>query len=286
VADDRRGRCDLVLADQAVDETLRRVGSLPLESWEMWLDYCGGGGGGRGRLGRGDSSILGEGRDRFNWKQSYGTVSKYLSSAIWGDDEWVLDVTKRKLELQMQTAPLDFNDDTDNEQVEEETRLQLDMGKAVVRDKDVVIDLLRSTLPSLLLIQLITTVINTSLNQLYNGGGNDLAILSTKAMFDLTSSMSIDDFMKIGVDLSLDILTSGLVLFIGHIVVVLPMVRIILTERDDQLARGIDLACEIAAETAARDEDKSVQGSGGRVVAVLGLLHLNGVARRLIEGAE
>jgi len=58
--------CDLVLADQSVDETLRRVGSLPSESWKMWLDFWDGGGRGKSEFsGRCTESVS---VDRFNWE--------------------------------------------------------------------------------------------------------------------------------------------------------------------------------------------------------------------------
>jgi len=179
--------------------------------------------------------------------------------------------------------------DNDDAQEEENTMLQLDMGRTIVRDKDVVMDLIRSTLPSLLFIEFITAAINASLEHLFGSGGGDgdgiyLATLSFNAIFDMTALMTTNDSMNNGIDLLLNIITSVLAIFLGYTAVVLPMVRIILTERDDQLARGVSAACYIAAEKASRDEEEN-QG-GGRVVAVLGLLHLNGVAKRLIDTFE
>ena len=56
--------------------------------------------------------------------------------------------------------------------------------------------------------------------------------------------------------------------------VALPASRVILRERDDRLAQGIRDACHVATRKAP---------NGGRVVAVLGLLHVNGVAQRLLD---
>jgi pheromone shutdown protein TraB len=58
----------------------------------------------------------------------------------------------------------------------------------------------------------------------------------------------------------------------GYFGLVLPAVRIILTERDEILTEGIKASCRRA-------------GKGGRVVAVLGLLHVNGVAQRMLTAA-
>ena len=63
------------------------------------------------------------------------------------------------------------------------------------------------------------------------------------------------------------------IILLGYMSVALPATRVVLRERDDHLATGIRAACRIAP-------------SGGRVVAVLGLLHVNGVARRLLDGVE
>ena len=66
--------------------------------------------------------------------------------------------------------------------------------------------------------------------------------------------------------------------FLGYVLVALPTSRIILSERDDQLAKGIEDACKFASEkrSGANDDD-----NGGRVVCVLGFLHVNGVAKKL-----
>jgi hypothetical protein len=60
------------------------------------------------------------------------------------------------------------------------------------------------------------------------------------------------------------------ILTLGHVTLALPAIRVILTERDEILTEGIREACVRA-------------GPGGRVVAVLGLLHVNGIAKRMME---
>lgn len=64
-------------------------------------------------------------------------------------------------------------------------------------------------------------------------------------------------------------IASAGVLSMGYLGLVLPVVSVILTERDEILTQGIQAACRRA-------------GKGGRVVAVLGLLHVNGVAKRMM----
>jgi pheromone shutdown protein TraB len=60
------------------------------------------------------------------------------------------------------------------------------------------------------------------------------------------------------------------VIFSSFVGLTLPAVKVIITERDVVLTNGIQAACKQA-------------GDGGRVVAVLGFLHVNGVAKRMIE---
>lgn len=64
-------------------------------------------------------------------------------------------------------------------------------------------------------------------------------------------------------------LASAVILSIGYLGLALPAVGVVLTERDEILTAGIQAACRRA-------------GPGGRVVAVLGLLHVNGVAKQML----
>ncbi len=64
-------------------------------------------------------------------------------------------------------------------------------------------------------------------------------------------------------------LASAGILSLGYLGLALSAVSVILTERDEILTTGIKAACRRA-------------GEGGRVVAVLGLLHVNGVAKRML----
>jgi pheromone shutdown protein TraB len=75
-----------------------------------------------------------------------------------------------------------------------------------------------------------------------------------------------------------ELVSSVAVLVVGFILLALPAVRVILRERDEYLERGIRAACRLAASKSESDQ--------GRVVAVLGLLHVNGVAKRLVDKGE
>jgi len=63
------------------------------------------------------------------------------------------------------------------------------------------------------------------------------------------------------------------ILAVSYLGLALPAVGVVLTERDEILTRGIQAACQRA-------------GEGGRVVAVLGLLHVNGVTKRMLKDKE
>jgi hypothetical protein len=58
-------------------------------------------------------------------------------------------------------------------------------------------------------------------------------------------------------------------ILLTYLTVALPATQIILSERDDRLAAGVRSACALA-------------GGTGRVVAVFGFLHVNGVAERIL----
>jgi biopolymer transport protein ExbD len=68
------------------------------------------------------------------------------------------------------------------------------------------------------------------------------------------------------------------ILAIGYISVALPAARVVLRERDDQLTAGIQQACRLAVQ-------QNGNNSTPKVVAVLGLLHVNGVAQRILSSA-
>jgi pheromone shutdown protein TraB len=86
--------------------------------------------------------------------------------------------------------------------------------------------------------------------------------------------------------LSLAVMASNFsFLLFCYLAVALPATRVIIRERDDRLTEGIQAACRLAAiRVAAENKDGSSSSSSkGRVVAVLGLLHVNGVAKRLLS---
>ena len=81
-------------------------------------------------------------------------------------------------------------------------------------------------------------------------------------------------------------LSSAIVLILGYIFLAIPVGKVIIHERDDQLAKGIAAACNEIAINQCNNDDGNHDNTRakGRVVAVLGLLHVNGVTKRLLEG--
>ncbi len=237
----RINRVDVILADRIVDETLRRVGDLPSVSLEMFQEYLSGG---------------------FNWDNTYGAQAQVLKNAIIGNDDSLSNDESKPIQ-------------------------QVNLGKALVRNSQVVQDLARLTIPTFVLLQLANL-------SLFNGlpligmagaddtsgiGGGEVSFSSSDVMLDTLSMMSIGDWGQLTGDIAFEFISSGLILLLGYVLVALPTVKLILTERDEQLAKGIHDACRIASLKRENDMENS---GPGRVVAVLGFLHVNGV-RSLLQ---
>jgi len=213
-------RCDVILADRMVDETLRRVGELPSISLEMVQNFL-------------DSG--------FNWEETYGKEAQVLKNAVSGNGE-----------------------------------LEVDMAKALFRSNDVVIDLARLTLPTFIFIEGINVLFGSAFNRFNPIAAADLSVSLGSLFVDLASTMTVIDWNSFAGDFAFELLSNALQLFLGYILLALPASRVILSERDHQLTKGIDDACKFAAK-------KNIDGKGGRVVCVLGMLHVNGVAKKIMQ---
>jgi len=174
-----------------------------------------------------------------DWEQNYGKEAKVLKSAVSGNGEF-----------------------------------EVDMAKALFRRTDVIIDLARLTLPTFIFIEAANVMLGSILHSLDPIAPESISMGSL--MVDLASSMTLEDWNSFAGDVVFEVVSSALVLFLGFMFVALPTSKVILSERDDQLTKGIEDACRFAAE-------KNTNGEGGRVVCVLGLLHVNGVARQILK---
>lgn len=179
---------DIVLADQTVDDTLEKLGSLPQVSADLLNQFV-----------------------NHGWADSYGREAGALRVALWD---------------------------------------RLTLPSYMMRSRSAVRDLVRMTIPPVLLIQAVARGLHTAL--------------------EAAGMEGIDSFpTDTSTDLGLLALNAG-ILVLGYLFVVLPAVKVVLRERDEYLVLGIRSACERAAD-------------GSRVVAVLGLLHVNGVAKKLAD---
>jgi hypothetical protein len=206
--------CDIVLADQNVDETLRRIGNLPQVAFDIWTHPA-----------------------------TLGDDSAALLGAIMGFSEY--------------------------------EPYQVSIGKVMVRNTEAVQDLFRLTLPPFLLATGMAAVLSHALYDadaaaLYNTMADNSFVVSSPSTVDSSTGAVLWNAVP-------HVLVRAMALGLGYVGVALPAARVILAERDDILTTGIQAACRLAAAKHEKD------GKRGRVVAVLGLLHVNGVARRMLS---
>jgi pheromone shutdown protein TraB len=195
--------CDVILADQDVSETLRRIGQLPQVSWNMLQDWIQSG----------------------SWQQTMEPEARSLHTAIFGNER---------------LRPF-----------------QLRIMEVLVRNRAVIQDILRVSAPSIILGYLTLTL---------------LANIVPTSPAEASDSLSL---VSSGTNMMAEALANLALLILGYVTVLLPATRVILSERDDQLYKGIKAACRVAS---------TKRGHGnGRVLSVVGLLHVNGIAERLLS---
>lgn len=204
-------KVDVVLADQTVDETLRKVGNLPSISMSML----------------------------FQEKRLPLYESNALTTAILGDDK-------------LRTH-------------------QVNMGHVLSRNDAVVQELLKLTLPPLSLAFLAGFTADKLVSTIFS--------VPTTTQIPWWTLLQDFDVTELWNMVGMDLVSSAFVLMLGYVALALPATRVILCERDDQLTQGIRAACKSASKNKKSNEN-------ARVVAVLGLLHVNGVAKRLLQQQE
>lgn len=203
--------CDIILADQNVDETLDKVGNLFAISVQMWQTYW-----------------------KHGWEASFGREAAALGRAVWGGG-----------------SP------------QEES---LNLWDFCTRNTESIRDMVRLLVPPAVMLQVIVVTINQGMAWLATQSTGNAEVLLDALNAD-TASMTLSDSLSV-LAMNSSILTAG------YLFMALPAVRVILRERDDTLTQGIRQACRVAAA-------KAGDNQRGRVVAVLGLLHVNGIAERL-----
>ena len=199
-------------------------------------------------------------QQKCNWDRTYGVDANVISTAIFGDERL------------------------------KQTGKQIDMRKVLTRNEDVKNDLVRLILPTFVLTQSAVLLFNGSLFALVDimdSSSSSLSSISDLGMhLDVYFLMTETDLRNLFVELLIEVVTSSIILLVGYVTLALPAVRVILTERDVQLTEAVVSACKVATEKHYCNEDNEDDRSTKRtrrVVAILGLLHVNGIAKKLIE---
>ena len=239
--------CDIILADQLVDETVEKVGKLPRVIRSMLHEIMVSGGNNSGD----------NGFKEFQWVK----MAKALRTALVGDP------TLRPTN-------------------------QVNVGQVMTRNVAVIQELSRLMVPPVLLTQLTLTIFNDILlpaipiePALAETSAAQVSSMPSSFLWDPTTlSLNFNslDPVALVMDALPHVIVLTIMLSISYALLAVPVAQVILYERDDQLTDGIRSACRLAASKHQGSRGSDESGSPGRVVAVLGLLHINGVAQRLL----
>ena len=140
---------------------------------------------------------------------------------------------------------------------------QVTLPSFLTRSNAAIKDLLRLTLTPIIALQALNIVLTESMASLLTL--NPAFAAATDAS-PVAETGAADPVAAIAVTVA-----NAALLVLAYLSVALPATRVVIRERDDVLTAGIRAACQQLAPP------------GGRVVAVLGLLHVNGVAQRLLR---
>lgn len=215
------------------------------------------------KIGNLPATSLGMWRDLLqtrNWHDTFGQEAAALQTAVLGNDEF--------------------------------RPQQVSLPAFLTRSQAALQEMVRSTLPSFLLLQTFVASANTAAERLVLN-----PVVAAASAF-ATDSASATASLPPAQDLVLqqaDMLTSaasatansaslGLAVFnvailvMTYLSVALPGARVVIRERDERLTAGIQQACRLAVQ-----EKGTTNSTPPKVVAVLGLLHVNGVAQRILS---
>jgi len=215
----------------------------------------------------------------------WGNDARALGTAVWGRDYY------------------DDDDVADGSSATRSVRL----WEFMTRNPAAVRDLARLTLPPFVLWQsleafrfLLQQSSAASYAMMAASGGAAADPVAVDSIPAALAGAAVLDASAAVPDALLNVASSLLVLGLSYSILVLPAVRVVLCERDDCLADGIRAACRLAAESKTNEQNEQLSPNDaaaesfpegrqqpynqqGRVVAVLGLLHVNGVAERLLR---
>lgn len=224
----QRHSIDIVLADQAVDRTLLKMGHLFETGRDLWKEFW----------------ITG------SWDETFGKEATALRNALWGDDSL------------RQLAP-DSNKDS---------AMQVSLPSFLTRNDAAIQDLFRLIVPPFFILQAFNLILTKWLEFLFH----PMVVISIDSSTSTIASESDWGWIPL-------LVLNIFLLAMGYVGVALPSTQIIIRERDDILTQGISKACQLAAKQQQRSKNRTNSTSMPRVVAVLGFLHVNGVAQRLME---
>jgi len=261
----------IVLADQNVHDTLAQVGTLPQIAATLWHTWWTDG-----------------------WEASFGREAVALQRAVFGGGSSSSTGT---------TSP---------------ASPRLDLRRFCTRSPAVVRDMIRLLVPPMVVAQLFVVAVPTLVSTLamsWASGNEENGLvqvvpsswMTMTTMMDplttMSSSSTVATTTMSSLVLVVGLLCNALLLALGYLSIALPAVQVILRNRDDHLTQGIRQACMVAAAAATTtnsrssrrrrgreyddDNDDHTQNHSqqqprpGRVVAVLGLLHVNGIGDRL-----
>jgi hypothetical protein len=148
---------------------------------------------------------------------------------------------------------------------------QISLPKVLVRNKGAVTDLGRLVLSPILIATCFALSVGSALNLPLYAQQDSLDLL-----LDTVTLTTFDERLPIVLKIISTFLAKFVVFAAGYTVLALPFSKVIIHERDVYLAEEIRKAC-----------GSILDSSGGlresRIVAVLGLLHVNGVAKQLLD---
>ena len=143
----------------------------------------------------------------------------------------------------------------------------LDVGNVLFRSSAAISDLVRLTVVPLAVAVGILTIFS-------HGFGNS----PISVYWDISNSLTLNDIQRLSTSVAMEGLLDIVILSLSYITLALPVTKVILRERDTQLANGVIDACQLVA----RRNEQGMRKTG-IIVAVLGLLHVNGVSKILLE---
>ena len=265
--DNYQQSCDIILADQSVDETVEKVGKLNRVVMKMMEEIIS------------TASTTTINLEETQW----GKMARALRNALVGDP------TLRP-------------------------QYQVNVGRVISRNNMVIAEMARLMVPPVILTQLALTIVDRILfppTAAEPVMADSITVMTAALALppflqmtnieDNTNTNPVDVLAAMFVDALPHVVILGFMLTLAYSFLAVPVTQVILAERDDQLTRGIQAACRLAVSKNMQHDqinnsnDKAqykVDGafaqnhSPGRVVAVLGLLHINGVAQRLLAADQ